>query len=100
MNFSYTTNPGYMDLFVGFYKSVTWYYRADNWGDYSFPMSFFKEFRHYYFFKLEEALPMIYIAILFTIMRYAFERLFCKVGFLAFLAIRRKLFLKKEFFSL
>ena len=42
MNFSYTTNPNYIDLVTGMYKACRWHYRAENWGDYTFPDGFIK----------------------------------------------------------
>ena len=42
MNFSYTTNPSYVDLVSGMYKAMRWHYRADNWDGYTFPNGFFK----------------------------------------------------------
>ena len=42
MNFSYTTNPGYTDLVTGLYGAMKWYYRSDNWENYTFPDGFIK----------------------------------------------------------
>jgi hypothetical protein len=80
-DFSYEENPGYLDLITGVYKSAGWYYRKENWGDdYSFPTSFFADFKHYYFFKFEESYPIYFWAILFTVLRYLFEFVICKVS--------------------
>ncbi|CAF0836893.1 unnamed protein product [Brachionus calyciflorus] len=78
MNFSYTENPGYIDLLVGMYRGMRWYYREENWGNYTFPASFFDDFRKYYHFKLEESYPILYIAIIFTLVRYVFELGICR----------------------
>lgn len=78
MNFSYTEKPGYIDLVVGIYNGISWYYRPDNWENYTFPSSFFADFRKYYFFPIQETYPIFYLAVLFTILRYAFEYGFCK----------------------
>lgn len=78
MNFSYTTNPGYLDLAHDTYRAIRWHYRADNWNDYTFPASFFHDFKRYYFFPLKDSYPIFYIAILFTILRYLFEFVICK----------------------
>lgn len=77
-DFSYEENPGYLDLVTGIYKSAGWYYRKENWGNYSFPSSFISDFRHYYFFKLDESYPIFYWAIFFTLLRYLFELFICK----------------------
>jgi hypothetical protein len=42
MNFSYTTNPGYLDLICDMYKAMKWHYRSENWGNYTFPDGFIK----------------------------------------------------------
>lgn len=81
MNFSYTNNPGYIDLVVGVYQGMSWYYRADNWDNYTFPQSFFDDFRKYYFFKLEESYSILFLSIIFTLIRYIFESFFCWVYF-------------------
>jgi hypothetical protein len=78
MNFTYTENPGYLDLVVGIYKGCSWYYRADNWRNYSFPGGFFDDMRKYYHFSFVEAMPIFYWSIIFTVFRYAFERLICR----------------------
>ena len=76
MSFSYTTNPGYPDLVYDVYRTIKWHYREDNWANYT---NFFDEFRRFYHFKVEEAIPIVYIAIAFTLVRYAFELFLCKV---------------------
>ena len=80
MNFTYTTNPGYSDLFFDLFKALQWHYRAENWGDYKFPESFYYDIKRYFNVPYVEIYPIIYIAIAFTIVRYAFEILICKVG--------------------
>ena len=79
MNFTYTTNPGYLDLICGMYKAIRWHYREDNWGDYTFPSGFFADFRKYYFFPIDETLPILIFAVVFTLIRYWFEIAICKV---------------------
>lgn len=102
MNFSYTTNPNYLDLVCGMYKAIRWHYRAENWGDYTFPDGFIKgelflrnqrhkldlyyifatqDFVKYYHFPLYDMLPIVYFAILFTVVRYLFEIFICTVCF-------------------
>lgn len=63
MNFSYTENPGYLDLITGMYDGMKWYYRYDNWQNYSFPAGFISDFRKYYFFPLQESYPIFYLSI-------------------------------------
>lgn len=78
--FSYTNNPRYVDLFNEIYNLTCWYYRKDNWQNYSFPGSFVKDFKKYYYFKLEEAYPICYWIIFFTVIRYFLELKFLKVS--------------------
>lgn len=77
MNFSYTTNPGYKDLVCDMYKAMRWHYRAENWGNYTFPQGFIDDFRKYYDFPIYEFMPVIYIALIFTVARYIFEMFIC-----------------------
>ena len=79
MNFTYTTNPGYTDLFYDLFKAIQWHYREENWGDYKFPEGFFYDMKRYFNSPLDESYPVLYIAIVFTIIRHGFETLLCKV---------------------
>lgn len=79
MEMNYTKNPGYFDLALDTYKAIKYYYRGENWEGYSFPQSFVKDFTHYYHFPFNESYPIFYVAILFTLARYCFEFLICKV---------------------
>lgn len=72
-NFSYTTNPGYKDLFVDLGRAIQWHYRPENWGDYEFPRDFYKDVRHYFNAPIEDIFPVLYIALAFTLTRYAFN---------------------------
>lgn len=80
MNFTYTENPSYLDLGVGIFRAVRWHYRPDNWVGYSFPSSFFADFKKYYYFPLEETLPIFYWSVIFTLARYFFEICVCRVS--------------------
>ena len=42
MNFSYKTNPGYLDLVCDMHKVIKWHYRSENWDNYTFPDGFVK----------------------------------------------------------
>lgn len=77
MNFS--TNPSYKDLVLDTYKAIKWYCRDDNWIGFKFPGSFISEFKRLFHFPLSESVAIIYIALLFTIVRYLFEFFLCKV---------------------
>lgn len=77
MNFSYTTNPGYVDLVGDMYKAIRWHYRAENWGNYTFPQGFFDDMNKYYSFPISEGVPILYIGIAFTFLRYFFEICIC-----------------------
>lgn len=79
VKYGYAENPGYLDLVVGIYKNVRWYYRFENWRNYSFPSDFYHDITDNYNFPIENALPIFYIALLFTIVRYLFESLIGKV---------------------
>ena len=79
MNFSYTTNPGYWDLVYDTYRAIRWHYRPDNWDNYTIPYSFVHDVRRFYNSPHDEILPVIYITVLFTLARYAFEIFICKV---------------------
>jgi hypothetical protein len=81
MNFTtYKTNPGYNDLIFDLVKAVRWYYRDENWGDYKFPQSFFHDIKRYFNLPYDACYPVLYIGLFFTILRYAFEIVFCKVS--------------------
>jgi hypothetical protein len=79
MNFTYTTNPGYSDLFYDLFKALQWHYRDENWGDYKFPEGFFYDMKRYFNSPLDESYPVLYIAIVFTLIRHGFEAFLCKV---------------------
>lgn len=80
IDYGYTQNPGYVDLVVGIYKNVKWYYRFEKWKNYSFPHDLVADLTDNYNFPLHEAYPIFYVAILFTIVRYIFEFFFGKVS--------------------
>jgi hypothetical protein len=77
---SFTTNPGYYDLVHDLYTSVTWFYRKENWQNYTFPQSFFDDFKKYYQFEHDDYFTIIYIGIIITIIRYLFELYLCNVS--------------------
>jgi hypothetical protein len=79
IDFGYSTNPGYYDLIHDAWTCIGWYYRPDNWKNYSFPADFISDFKYYYFFPFDESYPIYYIALIFTIIRYFFELVICKV---------------------
>lgn len=78
MNATYSTNPGYIDLVKDMYVGFTWFYRLEGWENYSFPQDFFDDFNELYSFPLDEAMPILYLSLLFTIIRYLFEIFVCK----------------------
>lgn len=75
----YTQNPGYFDLVYGLFKTVKWYYSPAMMKSYSFPFDFIHDFFHAVEFPTHELVPIIWIAVVFTICRYAFENFLCKV---------------------
>lgn len=77
---NYSSEPNYYDLIVDTYRAAKWYYRDDNWRGYSFPSGFVSEFQRLFVFPLSDAYPIVFIAVLFTLVRYLFEYLICKVS--------------------
>lgn len=77
---NFTTTPTYLDLFTGLWNTLSWYYRPHMWRDYRFPQSFIEDFTRHFYFPLHEVYYIIYIALLITAMRYAFEKVICKVS--------------------
>ena len=77
---TFSTNPNYIDLVRDFVSASSRYYAADTWGNYSFPQSFFDDLRKYYQPPTDEYWPVVLIALLFTVVRYAFELIICKVA--------------------
>ena len=90
----YTENPGYFDLLLGIYKNVKWYYRFDSWKNYSVPNDFYADVVENFDFPAQDAYPIIYIAIFFTLIRYLFEFSIGKVCilFLCFYVLIQKVF--------
>lgn len=100
-NYNYTRDPGYYDLITGVFNAVIWRFRAENMKDYSFPRDFFRDFSREFVFPLAESYPILYIAIIFTIVRYLFEYLVCKVSSMTdFLKIGILNFIKEIFFEI
>jgi len=63
---------------LDFIPAMQWYYSPEMMKDYNFPADFITDFLKFYKFPLEESYPIYYIAIMFTVARYAFEILLCK----------------------
>jgi hypothetical protein len=80
MNSSYTYNPSFSDLALGYVRVIKWGYSPEMMNGYSFPMSFLADFRHIFYFRFEEMLPIFIWSILFTALRYVFEAILCKVN--------------------
>lgn len=72
----YTTNPGYSDIFVDAFAAIKTHFFEKDWGNYS---SLIDEFKRVGCPKYQELYPVVYIAIIFTIARYFFEFVICKV---------------------
>jgi hypothetical protein len=77
---SFTTNPGYYDLFNDLYSALTWFYAPEMFSNYSFPKTFFDDFQKYYYFEHDDYFLIIYIGIIITILRYIFELYICNVS--------------------
>lgn len=77
----YTDNPGYVDLFRDTYRAMKWHYRPDAMANYTFPNDFFTDFNYYYSFPASNTYPIFYIAIVFTLLRYAFNKILSDVSF-------------------
>ena len=80
IDLGYTENPGYLDLVVGVYKNVKWYYRFDKWTNYTFPNDLVSDLVDNYSFPIPETYPIFYIAVIFTLVRYMFEYFIGKVN--------------------
>lgn len=76
---NFTLSPTYLDLISGVTNVISWYYGPPMWKNYKFPQSFIDEFTQYYYFPNHQALYIVYIAILITILRYIFEKVICKI---------------------
>ena len=74
--FRYTTNPGYSDILVDGFAAIKTHFFEKDWGNYT---SLANEFKRVGCPHYEEAWPVVYIAIVFTIARYFFEYIICKV---------------------
>ena len=59
---------------------MKWYYRPENWDNYTIPYGFFDDVKHYCNSPRDDIAPVIYLTIAFTVARYAFEILFRKVN--------------------
>jgi len=77
---NFTITPNYIDLVVGIWNGISWYYRPHMWQNYSFPRSFIEDFTEHFYFPVHEIYYIIYIAIFITILRYLFEKFICKVS--------------------
>lgn len=76
---NYTTTPTYIDLVLGIWNTISWYYAPPMWKDYVFPESFIHEITRHFYFPLNQISYILYIAVLITLIRYLFERFICKV---------------------
>lgn len=75
----YTENPDYYDLIHGIFRSAKWYYSPTMMNDYSFPEDIIFDFFRHFNFPYDELASIFYLAVFFTITRYAFEKFFCQV---------------------
>lgn len=79
---NFTTSPNYIDLIMGMWTAMSWYYKPSMWRDYKIPQTFIDDFTRHFHFPIHEVYYILYIAIFITILRYLFERFICKVSFL------------------
>jgi hypothetical protein len=79
MNPSRSGNPGYSDLVVDFYKAFVWSYRDAEIKNYSFPSGFVSDFKLLYRFEVSDYLSIIAWGVIFTLIRFVFESVVCKV---------------------
>jgi hypothetical protein len=78
--FSYTENPGYLDLVLGVYRLTLWDYRTENCPqNYTTGTRFFTEFVKFYHLPLREVAFMFYWSVFFTLVRYALEYFIIRV---------------------
>jgi hypothetical protein len=79
---NFSKSPTYIDLVTDMWHAVGWYYAPHMWHGYVFPHSFIDEFTRHYYFPLNEIYYIVYVTLLITLIRYAFEQVICKVCFL------------------
>ena len=79
---NFSMSPTYIDLVTGIWHTVEWYYAPHMWRGYVFPHSFIDELTRHYYFPLPEVYYIVYVALLITLVRYAFEQVICKVCYL------------------
>ena len=77
---NFTLTPNYIDLVVGIWNTISWYYKPQMWRSYKFPRSFIDDFTRHFYFPIYQVYYIIYIAIFITILRYLFEKYFCRVS--------------------
>ncbi|CAF0882433.1 unnamed protein product [Adineta steineri] len=89
---NFTTTPNYIDLIVGMWTAISWYYKPHMWRDYKIPQSFIEDFTRHFYFPMNQIYYIIYIAIVVTILRYLFEKYICKplVNWLALKPVDKK----------
>ena len=77
---NFTITPNYVDLVIDIWGVLSWYYKPSMWHNYKFPRSFIDEFTRNFYFPIYQAYYIIYLAIFITILRYLFEKYFCRVS--------------------
>ncbi|CAF3032443.1 unnamed protein product [Rotaria socialis] len=75
---NFTATPNYIDLIIGIWNTISWYYKPYMWRDYSFPHSFVEDFTRHFYFPVNQVYYIVYIAIFITLLRYLFENFICK----------------------
>ena len=81
MDNRWTTDPSYVDLLRDSFKAGTYYYETSKYeGVYVFPDTFLNDLYRRCFAPTDEYLPVLIIAIFFTILRHTFEVFVCKVN--------------------
>ncbi|CAF1088995.1 unnamed protein product [Rotaria sordida] len=91
---NFTLTPNYIDLIIGIWTAMSWYYRPYMWRNYTFPRSFIEDFTRHFYFSIHQVCYIVYIAIFITILRYLFENIICKpfVNWLGLKAVDKKKF--------
>lgn len=81
MNIQYSNNPGYVELVTGIYRNFDWYFRDQYWRqEKACHSNLLINLAEYFQFSWDDIHPVVYSAIVFTFIRYAFESIIYKVN--------------------
>ena len=80
MNTEYSNNPGFVDLAVGIYRNLVWYFKEQYWKEEkACHKNVLVNMAESFVFTSNDIYPIFYSAFIFTFVRYAFENILFKV---------------------